>query len=144
MENNKLNALGAFEDLKLFDSKGNRVYEFITGSNGNWIKYTYDSNGNELTHENSKGYWNKRTYDSNGNQLTFESSDGFWYKWTYDSKGNQLTHENKGYWSKNTYDSDGNKLTFEDSDGVKIGFNIPEFTMEQLVEKIGHNFKIKK
>jgi len=82
MENKQLNALGAFEDLELFNKDGNRVYEFSTGSKGNWIK--------------------------------------------------------------STYDSDGNELTYEDSDGEKRELAIPEFTMEQLVKKIGHNFKIKK
>jgi len=163
MSNKKLNALGAFEDLELFDSKGNRVYEFSTGSNGNWIKSTYDSKGNLLTYEDSDGFWTKSTYDSNRNQLTFEDSYGYWTKRTYDSNNNVLTYENsdvywskstydlwnqltfedsKGYWSKSTYDSDGNELTFEDSYGEKRGFDIPEFTMGQLVEKIGHDFKI--
>ena len=77
MSNKQLNALGAFEDLELFDSKGNRVYEFSTDSDdGDWYKYTYDSNGNLLTYENSDGYWNKSTYDSKGNLLTYENSDG--------------------------------------------------------------------
>ena len=122
MGNKKLNALGAFEDLQLFDSKGNKVYEFITDFDEDWCK---------------------RTYDSNGNQLTNENSDGDWYKSTYDSKGNELTYENStGYWSKSTYDSDGNELTYEDSCGEKMGFDIPEFTMEELVIKLGHDFKI--
>ena len=119
----QLNALGAFEHLELFDYKGNRVYEFSTDSDdGFWTKSTYDSKGNELTNEDSNGYWRKRTYNSNGNQLTFENSDGDWWKYTYDSKGKELT--------------------YEDSTGVKRGFDIPEFTMDQLVEKIGYNFKI--
>jgi uncharacterized membrane protein len=101
MGNKKLNALGVFEDLELFDSKGNTVYEFITDSSGYWSKRTYDSDGNELTNEDSKGYWSKRTYDSKGNELTFE-----------------------------------------DSNGVKRGFDIPEYTMEELVIKLGHDFKI--
>jgi hypothetical protein len=101
MVTKKLNALGAFEYLELFDKDGNRVYEFKPDSDG---------------------VWNKHTYDSNNNVLTYENSDDYWYKYTYDS--------------------DGNKLTFEDSYGKKMRFDIPEFTMEQLVEKIGYNFKI--
>ena len=42
-----------------------------------------------------------------------------------------------------TYDSQGNELTYKDSDGVSRGFDIPEYTMEELVSKLG-NFKIKK
>ena len=123
MENNKkLNALGAFEDLKLFDKDGNRVYEFICLSNGYWRKSTYDSDGNQLTFEDSNGFWVKSTYDSNGRQLTCEDSHGYWYKSTYDSNGNQLT--------------------FERSDGLKRGFNTPEHTMDELIEKLGYNFTI--
>jgi len=48
-----------------------------------------------------------------------------------------------GYWFKNTYDEKGNELTYEDSYGRRIGFDIPEYTMEELVEKLG-NFKLKK
>lgn len=76
MKNTQLNALGAFEDLELFDKDGNRVYEFIAGSNGYWAKLTYDSNGNTLTYKNSDGYEYKNTYDSKGNRLTFEDSNG--------------------------------------------------------------------
>jgi YD repeat-containing protein len=145
MKNTQLNALGAFEDLELFDSKGNRVYKFITTSDGFWFKYTYDSNGNELTYEDSTGFWHKITYDSKGNQLTYEDSDGFWNKYTYNSNGKELTYEDSdGFWNKLTYDSNGNELTYENSNGVKRGFDIPEFTMEELIEKLGYNFKIKK
>ena len=94
----------------------------------------FDKNGNIvykfLTY--SEDYWTKSTY-----------SEDYWTKSTYDEKGNQLTHENSisGWW-KRTYDEKGNLLTYEDSDGM--GFDIPEFTMEELVKKIGYNFKIKK
>jgi hypothetical protein len=120
----QLNALGAFENLQLFDSKGNKVYKFISYSDGGWSKYTYDSNGNKLTYEDSNGDWSKYTYNSKGNELTNEDSNG--------------------YWRKRTYDSNGNILTFENSYGEKRGFDIPEYTMEELATKLGHDFKIKK
>lgn len=69
------------------------------------------------------GYSCERTYDSNGNQLTFKDSSG--------------------HWTEYTYDSDGKELTYKDSNGITRGFEIPEYTMEELVEKLG-NFKIKK
>ena len=75
-------------------------------------QYTYDSNGNLLTYENSDGYSFKRTYDSMGNELMCEDSDGNWYKKTYDSNGNQLT--------------------FEDSNGVKRSFDIKEYEDSKL------------
>jgi YD repeat-containing protein len=65
----------------------------------------------------------ERTYDSNSNELIYKDSDG--------------------YSTEYTYDSNGNELTFKDSDGIRRGFDIPEFTMDELVEKIG-NFKLVK
>lgn len=67
---------------------------------------------------------NQLTYDSNGSLMEFINSAGFWFKYTYDS--------------------DGNELTYENSDGAKRGFDTPEYTMEELTKKLGHNFKIKK
>jgi hypothetical protein len=47
-----------------------------------------------------------------------------------------------GYWEEYTRNSYGSELTFKDSNGAERGFEIPEFTMEELVQKLG-NFKIK-
>ena len=74
-------------------------------------------------YEGENEYWVEKTYDSNGNLLTYKDSDD--------------------YWNEITYDSNGNELTFKNSNGVMRGFDIPEYTMEELVEKLG-NFKIKK
>jgi YD repeat-containing protein len=104
MVTKKLNALGAFEDLELFDKEGNKVYSFVVHSDDSWEKTTWDKEGNKLTSENSDGDWCKFTYDSNGNLLTHENSNGYWYK--------------------RTYDSDGKELTFEDSYGKKMRFDI--------------------
>ena len=71
----------------------------------------------------SKEYSYERTYDSNDYLLTFKDSNGFS--------------------SEYTYDSNGKELTYKDSNGNTRGFDIPEYTMEELVEKLG-NFKIKK
>jgi hypothetical protein len=46
------------------------------------------------------------------------------------------------FWSESTYNSNNKELTYKNSNGVTRGFDIPEYTMEQLVEKLG-NFKIK-
>jgi hypothetical protein len=117
------NILGKKEDLELFNADGVRVYEFEIDLRGCCYEYTYDSNGNELTFKDSLGYWGERTYDDNGNQLTYKDSDG--------------------YWNERTYDDNGNQLTFKNSRGVTKGFD-KEYTMDELIEKIGHNFKIKK
>ena len=59
-----------------------------------------------------------------------------------------IYHENSsGDWYKREYDSKGNQIYYENSDGVIINNrpqSIPEYTMEQLTEMLGKEFKIKK
>jgi len=64
---------------------------------------TYDSNNNQLTHEDSQKYSWTRTYDSNNKPLTFRDSDGFSSESIYDSNGNELTYTA----------SNGNKYEYE-------------------------------
>ena len=57
--------------------------------------------------------------------------------------GNELTCEHSdGYWHKRTYDSMGNELTYENSKGEKRGFDIKQYTIQELEKKIGHSFII--
>jgi len=71
-------------------------------------------------------------------------SDGYSYESTRDANEKKLTYKNSnGYSYEYTRDANGKELTFKDSDGVTRDFNIQEFTMEELVQKLG-NFKIKK
>jgi YD repeat-containing protein len=117
------NILGKHENLILFNEQGKKVYEY---------------------YKDSDGFWSERTYDEKGNILTYKNSDGYWREYTYDKKGKALTFkDSSGYWSEYTRDEKGNLLTYKDSKGVTRGFDIPEYTMEELVNKIG-NFKIKK
>lgn len=117
------NILGTTDNLELFNKEGRKVYSFKKHSNGYWQEYTFDSNGRILIYKDSDGFSFESTYDSNGNRLTYKNSDGYSYERTYDSNGNQLTYKN--------------------SNGVTRGIDIPEYTMEELVEKLG-DFKIKK
>jgi hypothetical protein len=94
------------------DKNGNEIYR--QWENGSWIKYTYNENGKELTCKYSDVYWHERTYDNNSNELTFKTSNG-----DYKIKGEYVTKQ------------------------VFLAFvNTPEYTMEELVSKIG-NFRIK-
>jgi YD repeat-containing protein len=130
------NIFGTTEELKLKDENGVLRYEYI-----GFAQSTYDSNGYQLTSEYSNGNWHKYTYDSNRNLLTYKNSDGDWSKYTYDSNRNLLTYKNSnGYWSKSTYDSKGNELTYENSDGAMKGFDIPEYTMEELTKEVRTQF----
>ena len=110
------NILGKTENLELFNKEGKKVYEFYKSSSGITYEYTYDSNGNELTYKNSNGYSYEYTRDANSKELTFKDSNGYSYEYTRDANGKELT--------------------FKSSNGVSRGFDIPEYTMEELVEKI--------
>lgn len=83
--------------------------------------------------------------DSEGNEIYYEDSTGFWHKRELDSKGNTTYYESSsGYWYKKEYDSNRNIIYFEESTGyIEDNRKIPEYTMEELVDKIG-NFKLKK
>ena len=141
------NILGTTDDLELFHKDGDIAYKYnkySNDSNGYWQEYTYDDNGNELTYKSSKGYWEERTYDERGNELTYKDSDDYWRESTYDDNGNELTYKNsKGYRRERTFDEKGNELTYKNSDGVMRGFDIPEYTIEELKEMLGKEFKIK-
>ena len=116
-----MNIQGEDKDLELYDKEGVRVYDYYKNSDSSWLECTFDEKGNKLTHKNSNGSWYEYTYDEKGNRLTYKNSKGYWYEYTYNEKGNELTYRN--------------------SKGAKRGFDIPEYTMENLVEKLG-NFKL--
>lgn len=86
--------------------------------------------------------------DERGNKIYDETSDGFWYKKEYDERGNITYFKNSdGFWYKKEYNERGNEIYFEDSHGI-IKDNRPkpkpEYTMEQLIEKLGEDFKLVK
>jgi hypothetical protein len=65
-----------------------------------------------------------------------------------DKNNNQIYFEgSKGNWDKQEYDSNNNPIYYEDSSGLIIDNRskpTPEFTMEELIDKLGFEFKIKK
>jgi hypothetical protein len=65
--------------------------------------------------------------DKNNNPIYFEDSSGYWEKLEYDSNNNRIYYEN----SNGTIIDNRPKPT-------------PEYTMEELVAKLGFEFKIKK
>lgn len=85
----------------------------------------YNKEGVEVYyfHTYSNGESCERSYDKNGYTLTYKNSNNNSYEYTRDENGKELT--------------------FKDSFGEMRGFYIPEFTMEELTQKLG-NFKIKK
>jgi hypothetical protein len=107
-----------------------------------------DKNNNEIYYETSDGDWEKREFDANNNIIYYETSNGYWVKREYDSNNNKIYYENPdGFWEKREFDKNNNEIYYEDSNGYIIDNrpkSTPEFTMEELVAKLGYNFKIKK
>jgi hypothetical protein len=65
-----------------------------------------------------------------------------------DKNNNQIyCEDSNGFWIKREFDKNNNRIYYEDSNGY-INDNrpksTPEYTMEELVEKLGFEFKIKK
>jgi hypothetical protein len=89
-----------------------------------------------------------RIEDKNNNQIYYEDSDGYWSKREFDSNNNQIYYEvSRGYWSKQEFDKNNNLIYYEDSSGIitdKRTKTIPEYTMDELISKVGFDFKIKK
>jgi len=81
-----------------------------------------------------------------GNDLYYEDSDGICWKKEFDEKGNQTYLEiSNGYWEKSEYDENNYTLYYENSNGYifnKRPKTTPEYTMEQLIEKLGEDFKL--
>jgi len=72
-------------------------------------------------------------------------SNGWWYKREFDDKKREIYFEaSHGYWCKREFDERGKVIYYENSDGTIRNKKLPEYTMEELVDKLGHNFKIKK
>jgi hypothetical protein len=65
-----------------------------------------------------------------------------------DKNNNQIYFEgSKGNWHKQEFDSNNNPIYYEDSSGLIIDNRskpTPEFTMQELIAKLGFEFKIKK
>ena len=86
-----------------------------------------DANNNEIYWEDSDGGWEKREFDGNNNKIYYKDSDGYWCKRGFDKNNNQIYYEN----SYGEIIDNRPKST-------------PEYTMEELIAKLGFEFKIKK
>tara|TARA_R110000824_G_scaffold6061_1_gene27840 strand:+ start:169 stop:489 length:321 start_codon:yes stop_codon:yes gene_type:complete len=69
------NCYGHDENLEICNTNGNRVYEYYKGCSFAY-EFTYDDYGNILTYKDSDRDWGKYTRDSEGKELTYENSKG--------------------------------------------------------------------
>jgi RHS repeat-associated protein len=70
-----------------YDSRGRRTGKTVTGDGGGIYSYTYDDNGNLLTHSIG-GTTNTYTYDAMSRVATITYPDGHAVAFTYDAAGN--------------------------------------------------------
>ncbi len=88
---------------------------------------------------------NLKLYDNKKN-LIYEFkkiNDNYSYERTFCIHGVLTFKDSGGEWYEYTFDSNGEISTYKDSDGVTRGFDTPEYTMEELVNKLG-KFKLVK
>ena len=108
-----------------------------------------DDTGKEIYYELSTGFWSKYEYDDKGNPTCYKTSNGEWGKREFDDKGNVIYFENSNGHIEDRRPKAVPEYTMEELEN-QLGFNfkikkpVPEYTMEELVDKLGHNFKIKK
>jgi len=60
--------------FEIKDNEGRKIYR--EESDGCWVKFEYNQNGNLVYYENSNGDWTKWEHDRDGNRVYFEHSDG--------------------------------------------------------------------
>ena len=60
--------------LEILNKNGKRIY--LEYSNGDWVKWEWDSKGNVIYAETSGAYWIKSEYNSKGNRIYYENSSG--------------------------------------------------------------------
>ena len=88
----------------------------MTWSDGYWIKYEYDANGNRTKETNSYGRWIKYEYDANGKKTRTTDSDGI--VTDYNAKGEPIKRTlPDGTWAEYEYDANGNQSRTTYSDG---------------------------
>ena len=69
-----------------------KVCIYSETSNGYWIKYEYDNDGNQVYREDADGCWVKREYAEGGIITYREDADG-WQKWSYNDQGKIIYYE---------------------------------------------------
>lgn len=113
------------ENIILYHTNFIKAYEFQTDS---W------------------GFITERTFDKYGYTLSYKSSTGSTYLYTRDEYGNELAFKNlNDYWeikNKTVTQQEYEVFIYILQNSAKE--SVKEYTMEELVSKMGHNFKIKK
>ena len=99
-----------------YDSDGNQLS--ATDPLGRTSRFTYDSLGNQTSATDAAGNTGTATYDTNGNRLSTTSPSGLVQRYTYNTDGTVATAATPGgHTTQYGYDTDGNLLRTTDPDG---------------------------
>ena len=79
---------------KVVYNNQNKIIYHEKNSRGDWEKYEYDADGNEIHYEDVNGHWYKKEYNDQGKNTYYENANGFWEKSEWDGQGNLIYREN--------------------------------------------------
>ena len=79
---------------KVVYNNQNKIIYHEKNSRGDWEKYEYDADGNEIHYEDVNGHWYKKEYNDQGKNTYYENANGFWEKSEWDAQGNLIYREN--------------------------------------------------
>lgn len=130
--------------------------ERVQNSDGTWLEYAYNRNGNLETEtkysaNGEKDFWTEYEYDSNGNRIKEIHYDkngavGWIYVYEYDAAGNQLKQERTDKngtpeWRIETeYDGDKKtKATEYNAENEKINYHLYDYEGKNLVKDTIYN-----
>lgn len=127
-----------------YNKNCDEIYEKRSDGYEKWIEYSYvgDKRYKVSMHDNS-GYWQERVYDKDRNLIGLHYSDGSNVTFEYDKDGNEIySKDTEGYWEKKKYGNDGKLIYEEHSDGYlhkwdKNGCEIYKRTPKKLGERGG-------
>lgn len=130
--------------------------ERVQNSDGTWLEYAYNQNGNLETEtkysaDGEKDFWTEYEYDDNGNRTKETHYDkngevGWIYIYEYDAAGNQLKQERTDKngtpeWRIETeYDGDKKtKATEYNAENEKINYHLYDYEGKNLVKDTIYN-----
>lgn len=130
--------------------------ERVQNSDGTWLEYAYNANGNLETEtkysaDGEKDFWTEYEYDDNGNRTKETHYDksgevGWIYIYEYDAAGNQLKQErtdkkgNSEWRIETEYDGDKKtKATEYNADNEKINYHLYDYDGKNLVKDTIYN-----
>lgn len=137
--------------------KSNEIsIERVQNSDGTWLEYAYNANGNLETEtkysaDGEKDFWTEYEYDDNGNRTKETHYDkngevGWIYIYEYDAAGNQLKQERTDKngtpeWRIETeYDGDKKtKATEYNAKNEKINYHLYDYEGKNLVKDTIYN-----